>query len=71
MTVPLSEDEASRVPCWLIEMWETGDLCAWRMLVTERETASNKRMSPVVEVGVEEEGEGEEKGVVGEGSGDG
>jgi len=52
-------------------MWETGDLCAWRMLVTERETASNKRMSPVVEVGVEEEGEGEEKGVVGEGSGDG
>jgi len=48
-----------------------GDLWACKMLVTERETASNRRMSPVVEVGVEEEGEGEEKGVVGEGRGDG
>lgn len=44
--MPLSLAVARRVPEALRAMKAMGDLCAWMMLVTERETASKRRTSP-------------------------
>lgn len=46
MTVPLSEAVASMVPLLLRDTHASGVLCAWTMLVTDRERASKRRTSP-------------------------
>lgn len=73
MTVPLSLAVANMVPVALRHTCATGDLCAWMMLVTDRDTASKRRTSPVecCEADVGAAGGVEENGVAGEGRGEG
>lgn len=74
MTVPLSDAVASSVPSALIERKEMGDLCAWMTFATVSERVEKIRTSPACWWDEEEdgwEGVGWDKGVVGEGTGDG
>lgn len=74
MTVPLSEDVASRVPVELSCRHERGDLWAWMMFVTDGVSASKTMTSPAdwCELGSgAAEGTLLEKGEDGEGSGEG
>lgn len=72
ITVPLSLAVARSVPALLSATCATGALCAWMMLVTDSETASKRSTSPDgLDAPLDEAGGVVEKGVAGDGSGDG
>lgn len=78
ITVPLSLAVARSVPDELSVTHARGDLCAWMMLVTLSESASNRMTSPGLEDdeldaegGAEEGMDGLWYGELGEGRGDG
>ena len=73
MTVPLSDAVATMVPEELMDKNEMGDLCAWMTFATVKVRVEKRITSPdcCAGVGGDAAADGCDRGVVGEGTGEG